>query len=127
MKDHLWSLSTVEFLLAVEHLGLRLGAASHNDRTARHRIIDNALCRHRRSALEEEDSRRACRAEHRTFLQLRNQVIIMIILGIILAIVGVVISVPVLLYVGIALVVIGAVLEIMGSMGHAVAGRRHYY
>jgi hypothetical protein len=27
----------------------------------------------------------------------------------------------------IALIVIGVVMVIMGSMGHAVAGRRHYY
>ncbi|ETT28851.1 MULTISPECIES: DUF6131 family protein [Rhodococcus] len=51
----------------------------------------------------------------------------MIVLGIILAIVGVVISLPILLYVGVALILIGVVLAIMGSMGHAVAGRRHYY
>ncbi|MFI6430711.1 DUF6131 family protein [Rhodococcus oryzae] len=51
----------------------------------------------------------------------------MFILGIILAIVGAVASIPVLLYIGVALIVIGVVLEIMGMTGHAVAGRRHYY
>ncbi|CAM3157651.1 DUF6131 domain-containing protein [Prescottella defluvii] len=51
----------------------------------------------------------------------------MIILGIVLAVVGAVVSVPILLYVGVALIVVGVVLEIMGMTGHPVAGRRHYY
>lgn len=63
----------------------------------------------------------------RTSKTTRNQLVFMIVLGIILAIVGVVISLPILLYVGVALILIGVVLAIMGSMGHAVAGRRHYY
>jgi Zn-dependent membrane protease YugP len=51
----------------------------------------------------------------------------MIILGIILLICGFVFKIPVLWTIGIILLVIGAVLWILGSMGHAVGGRRHYY
>jgi hypothetical protein len=51
----------------------------------------------------------------------------MIILGIILLICGFVFKVPILWTIGIVLLVIGAVLWILGSMGHAVGGRRHYY
>ena len=51
----------------------------------------------------------------------------MIILGIVLLICGFVFKVPILWTIGIVLLVIGAVLWILGSMGHAVGGRRHYY
>ncbi|HYO02798.1 MAG TPA: DUF6131 family protein [Mycobacterium sp.] len=51
----------------------------------------------------------------------------MIILGIILLIAGFVFGIPILWTIGIILLVIGAVLWILGSMGHAVGGRRHYY
>ncbi|GJF22631.1 hypothetical protein SHO565_31950 [Streptomyces sp. HO565] len=52
---------------------------------------------------------------------------IMLLLGIILLVVGFVTGVSILWTIGIILAVIGAVLWIMGSMGHAVAGRRHYW
>lgn len=48
-------------------------------------------------------------------------------LGIILTIVGALVSIPILLSVGIALALIGVVLEIAGSTGHALTGRRHHY
>ena len=51
----------------------------------------------------------------------------MIILGIILLIVGFVASIPVLWTIGVILVVIGAILALLGMMGHAVGGRRHYF
>ncbi len=51
----------------------------------------------------------------------------MIILGIILLIVGIVISSGILETIGIILLVIGAVLAIAGAMGRAVGGRKHYY
>ncbi len=51
----------------------------------------------------------------------------MIILGLILLIIGFVAAIPVLWTVGIILVVIGLVLALLGTMGHAVGGRRHYY
>ncbi|MGW7238068.1 DUF6131 family protein [Streptomyces sp. NPDC054804] len=51
----------------------------------------------------------------------------MIILGIILLVVGFVTGISILWTIGIILLVIGAILWILGSMGHAVAGRRHYW
>ncbi|MET0920449.1 MAG: DUF6131 family protein [Acidimicrobiia bacterium] len=51
----------------------------------------------------------------------------MIILGLILMLIGFLLSVPILWVIGIVLAVVGAVLWIAGSAGHGVAGRRHYY
>ncbi|MGD0043817.1 MAG: DUF6131 family protein [Candidatus Dormibacteria bacterium] len=51
----------------------------------------------------------------------------MIILGIILMIIGFVAALPVLWTIGIILVVVGLILWLLGSMGHAVGGRRFYY
>jgi membrane-bound ClpP family serine protease len=50
-----------------------------------------------------------------------------IILGIILLIIGLVAGIGILTTLGIILLVIGAILAILGSMGRAVGGRRHYY
>jgi len=52
---------------------------------------------------------------------------VMLLIGIILLVVGFVTGISILWTIGIILAVIGAVLWIMGSMGHAVAGRRHYW
>lgn len=51
----------------------------------------------------------------------------MIVLGIILLVIGFVASIPILWTIGIILIVIGAILELLGAMGHAVGGRRHYF
>ncbi len=51
----------------------------------------------------------------------------MIILGIVLLIAGFVFKIDILWIIGIILLVIGVVLMLMGRMGHAVGGRRHYY
>jgi hypothetical protein len=51
----------------------------------------------------------------------------MIVVGIILLIIGFVASIPILWTLGIILLVVGAVLYLLGSMGRAVGGRRHYY
>lgn len=51
----------------------------------------------------------------------------MIILGIILLVIGFVAGVPILWTIGVILLVIGVVLELLGTLGHAVGGRRHYY
>ena len=51
----------------------------------------------------------------------------MIILGIILMIIGFVAAIPVLWTIGIILVVSGLILWLLGSMGHAVGGRKFYY
>ncbi|MGY5125276.1 DUF6131 family protein [Streptomyces nigrescens] len=51
----------------------------------------------------------------------------MIILGIILLVVGFVTGLGILWTIGIILAVIGAILWILGALGHAVAGRKHYW
>jgi hypothetical protein len=51
----------------------------------------------------------------------------MILLGVVLMIIGFIASIPILWTVGIILAVIGVVLALMGSMGRAVGGRRHYF
>jgi len=50
-----------------------------------------------------------------------------IILGILLLIIGFVTGIAILWTIGIVVVIIGAVLWILGSLGHAVGGRRHYF
>ncbi|MFJ5196400.1 DUF6131 family protein [Streptomyces sp. NPDC088394] len=51
----------------------------------------------------------------------------MIIPGIILLVAGLVTGISILWAIGMILAVIGVVLWILGSLGHAVAGRRHYW
>lgn len=51
----------------------------------------------------------------------------MIILGIILLVAGFVLKISILWTIGIILLIIGVVLMLMGTMGRAVGGRRHYY
>jgi hypothetical protein len=51
----------------------------------------------------------------------------MIILGIILLVIGFIAKIAVLWSIGIILVVVGLILMVLGSMGRAVGGRRHYY
>jgi hypothetical protein len=50
-----------------------------------------------------------------------------IILGIILLLVGFIAKIAILWAIGIVLVVVGAALVLLGSMGRAVGGRRHYF
>lgn len=51
----------------------------------------------------------------------------MIALGIVLLVIGYLLGISILWTLGIILVVVGAVLWILGSVGHAVGGRRHYW
>ncbi|WP_405783628.1 DUF6131 family protein [Streptomyces sp. NBC_00859] len=51
----------------------------------------------------------------------------MIILGVILLIAGLVTGLGILWTIGIILAVVGAVLWILGAVGRAVGGRRHYW
>ncbi|MEV4189971.1 DUF6131 family protein [Streptomyces toxytricini] len=51
----------------------------------------------------------------------------MIALGIILLVIGFVAGISILWTIGIVLVVIGIILWILGAVGHAVGGRRHYW
>lgn len=53
---------------------------------------------------------------------------LMIALGIILILIGVLVpSLAPLYFVGIIVLVVGLILAVLGSMGRAVGGRRHYY
>jgi uncharacterized protein DUF6131 len=51
----------------------------------------------------------------------------MIILGVILLIIGFVAKIAIVWTLGIIVVVVGAVLALLGTAGHAIGGRRHYY
>ncbi len=51
----------------------------------------------------------------------------MIILGIILLIIGFIAKIAILWVLGIILLVVGLILVLLGSMGRAVGGRRHYF
>jgi len=51
----------------------------------------------------------------------------MIVLGLLLLALGFVFKISILWSIGTVLVVIGAALWVLGSLGHAVGGRRHYY
>lgn len=51
----------------------------------------------------------------------------MIILGLILLILGYVLGISLLYYLGGILLIVGVVLLILGSSGRAVGGRRHFF
>lgn len=51
----------------------------------------------------------------------------MIILGIILVLIGWLANISILTTIGIILIVVGLVLALLGGMGRAVGGRRHWY
>lgn len=51
----------------------------------------------------------------------------MIIIGIILLIIGFVTGIAIIWTIGIIALVIGLILALLGAVGHAVGGRRHYW
>jgi hypothetical protein len=51
----------------------------------------------------------------------------MIILGIVLVVVGAAAGIVILKTIGVILLVVGVTLWILGTMGRAVGGRKHYY
>jgi hypothetical protein len=51
----------------------------------------------------------------------------MIILGIILLVIGFVLKIAILWSIGILVLVVGLILVLLGAVGHAVGGRRHYW
>lgn len=51
----------------------------------------------------------------------------MIVLGIVLLIVGYLLPISLLVTLGLILIVIGVVLEILGTIGHPLANRRHWW
>jgi hypothetical protein len=50
-----------------------------------------------------------------------------IILGLILLLIGFVTGIAIVWTIGVIVLVVGLVLWLLGSMGHAIGGRRHYY
>ena len=51
----------------------------------------------------------------------------MIIFGLILLLIGFITGIAVVWTIGMIVLVVGLVLWLLGAMGHAVGGRRHYY
>lgn len=51
----------------------------------------------------------------------------MIIGGVVLFVLSFAFGIPILWSLGIIIVIIGVVLLLAGSMGHPIAGRRHYF
>lgn len=51
----------------------------------------------------------------------------MIMLGVLLLIIGALLKVGVLWSLGVLILIIGLVLWVLGAMGHAIGGRRHYF
>ncbi|MBV8990380.1 MAG: hypothetical protein JO372_17655 [Solirubrobacterales bacterium] len=51
----------------------------------------------------------------------------MIVLGIILLLVGFIAKIAIVWSIGIAVLLVGLLLAMLGMMGRAVGGRRHYY
>ncbi|MFI1452447.1 MULTISPECIES: DUF6131 family protein [Streptomyces] len=51
----------------------------------------------------------------------------MIVLGVILLILGFVFGISILWTIGLILLLVGLVLWVLGAVGHAVGGRRHYW
>jgi fatty-acid desaturase len=50
-----------------------------------------------------------------------------IIFGLILLLIGFVTGIAILWTIGVIVLVVGLALWLLGSMGHAIGGRRHYY
>ena len=51
----------------------------------------------------------------------------MIVLGVVLLILGALLNVGILYAIGGILIILGVIFWILGAMGRAVGGRRHYY
>lgn len=51
----------------------------------------------------------------------------MIILGIILLVLGLLTKLAILWSIGVIVLAVGLLLVLLGAVGHAVGGRRHYY
>ena len=51
----------------------------------------------------------------------------MIIIGIVLLIIGFLLKIAILWTIGIIVLVVGLILALLGTVGHAVGGRRHYW
>jgi len=77
------------------------------------------------SSFEQQPMARAPCSHSRDETKQRRTLVIT--LGVILLIIGFVAQVPILWSIGIVLLVVGAVLYLLGTAGHEIGGRRHYY
>jgi hypothetical protein len=50
-----------------------------------------------------------------------------IVLGLILLVIGFIAKIAIAWTIGIILLVVGLILALLGGLGHAVGGRRHYF
>jgi hypothetical protein len=51
----------------------------------------------------------------------------MIIFGLILLVIGFVAMIPIVWSIGVIVLLVGLLFTLLGALGHAVGGRRHYY
>ncbi len=51
----------------------------------------------------------------------------MVVFGLVLLIIGFVAGIPILWSLGVIVLLIGLVLAVLGAVGHAVGGRKHYF
>jgi len=51
----------------------------------------------------------------------------MIIFGLVLMLIGFITGIAILWSIGVIVLIVGLVLWVLGAMGHAVGGRRHYF
>lgn len=51
----------------------------------------------------------------------------MIILGLILLIIGFITGIAIVWTIGVVVLVVGLALWLLGALGHAIGGRRHYF
>ena len=51
----------------------------------------------------------------------------MVIFGLIILVIGFVTGIAIVWTIGVIVLVVGLILWILGAMGHAVGGRRHYF
>ena len=56
-----------------------------------------------------------------------GKVVDMIVVGLVLLLLGLLLSVPILWTLGVIVLIVGLVLLLLGSTGRAVGGRRHYW
>jgi fatty-acid desaturase len=67
-----------------------------------------------------------------TFKRKRNDALLesgatMVVFGLILLLIGFVLAIKILWSIGVIVLIVGLVLWALGSAGHAVGGRKHYY
>jgi Family of unknown function (DUF6131) len=78
------------------------------------------------AALDGRSTERPRRIESRWQFPERGRYTL-IILGIVCLVLGAIFDLGILWFIGAILVIVGVILWILGAMGRAIGGRRHYY